>query len=208
MCRTLNIPHNFSEFVYRLVRGILYAFTFILCVLGLSMIIFSFWYIYEGKNYHLDIKIKTWVFSISFLTGLILFVLSVFGLTGVLRESLFLTKTVSDKKLLKKNFFFLIFFFKIVSCWDEPAGVEWAGVYIFNILLSSAHSGPCECVISKADHSLHGGRWCTWPSGQDPVRNEMLRHQLRKRLESQLVLQLLIGQFVCLLRSTFMLLQF
>lgn len=116
MCRTLNIPHNFSEFVYRLVRGILYAFTFILCVLGLSMIIFSFWYIYEGKNYHLDIKIKTWVFSISFLTGLILFVLSVFGLTGVLRESLFLTKTflvgMSLLVLSELACIFLIYFYR------------------------------------------------------------------------------------------------
>ena len=116
MMKGFNIPHSFSEFLYRFIRGLLYAFNFILCVsnfnliklyrfvnffssfnkiLALSLIIFSFWYLYEGENYHLDGKIKMIVFSLSFIFGIILLILSVFGLTGVLRESLVLSKAVS-----------------------------------------------------------------------------------------------------------------
>lgn len=92
MMKGFNIPHSFSEFLYRFIRGLLYAFNFILCILALSLIIFSFWYLYEGENYHLDGKIKMIVFSLSFIFGIILLILSVFGLTGVLRESLVLSK--------------------------------------------------------------------------------------------------------------------
>lgn len=92
MCESINFPHNYSEFCYRFIRGLLYAFLFILCILALSLIIFSFWYIFEGENYHMDSKFKSVVFSVSFIFGLILLVLSVFGLSGVLRESLFLSK--------------------------------------------------------------------------------------------------------------------
>lgn len=92
MGKFFKFPHDYSEFSYRFVRGLLYAFTFILCILALSLIIFSFWYIFEGKNYHLDTKIKSIVFSVSFVLGVVLLVLSVFGLCGVLRESLFLSK--------------------------------------------------------------------------------------------------------------------
>lgn len=92
MGKFFKFPHDYSEFTYRFVRGLLYAFTFILCILALSLIIFSFWYIFEGENYHLDTKIKSIVFSVSFILGVILLILSVFGLCGVLRESLFLSK--------------------------------------------------------------------------------------------------------------------
>lgn len=92
MCQTFKTPNSFPEFCYRLVRASLYAFTFILCILGLSLITFSFWYIYEGKDYHLDNMIKLLVFVTSFLIGFVLFVLSMSGLTGVLRENLFLSK--------------------------------------------------------------------------------------------------------------------
>jgi len=86
------LPNSFPEFCYRLVRASLYAFTFILSILGLSLIIFSFWYIYEGKDYHLDNSIKFFIFTITFLIGFVLFVLSMSGLMGVLRENLFLSK--------------------------------------------------------------------------------------------------------------------
>jgi hypothetical protein len=88
----IHLPRNFPEFFYRVIRGALYAFTFILCILGISFVTFSFWYIYEGKNYHLDNSIKFGVFSVSFLIGSTLFCLATCGLVGVLREKLILAK--------------------------------------------------------------------------------------------------------------------
>ena len=102
MCQMFKIPKSIPEFCYRLARASLYAFTFILSILGLSLITFSFWYIYEGKDYHLDNSVKFFVFALSFLIGFVLFVLSMCGLVGVLRESLFLTKLVSYLNFIYK----------------------------------------------------------------------------------------------------------
>ena len=117
----LKIPLSIKEFVYRLIRGVLYTFTFILCVsymhllflkhhfkfvytsifymydkqiLGLSLVLFSFWYIYEGKNYHLDASMKFCVFTVAFVVGFVLLALSLCGLASVFNESLFLAKIV------------------------------------------------------------------------------------------------------------------
>jgi hypothetical protein len=63
-------------------------------------VIFSFWYIYEGKNYHLDNSIKFGVFGASFVLGFVVLALSTCGLLGALKENLFLAKLVI--KLAKK----------------------------------------------------------------------------------------------------------
>ena len=58
------------------------------------LIVFSFWYIYEGKNYHLDNNVRFVVFSVSFTIGSVLFFVAVCGLAGVLGEKVILAKLV------------------------------------------------------------------------------------------------------------------
>ncbi len=65
-------------------------------LLGFLFILFSFWYIYEGKNYHLDNNIKFAVFSISLTIGSVLFLIALCGLVGVLSENAFLAKIVKE----------------------------------------------------------------------------------------------------------------
>lgn len=92
MRNLINLPKNVPEFCYRFIRGCLYTFIFILGILGLTMIFFGFWYVYEGKSYHLDNSITFSVFAVSFVVGIVLFSLSACGLVGILQESLKLTK--------------------------------------------------------------------------------------------------------------------
>lgn len=93
-CKRLSfdLPKNAPEFCYRLIRGLLYAFTFTLFLLGISIICFAFWYIYEGKTYHLDNAVSFSVFAISLIIGLVLTSLSCCGLFGIFRENLVFAK--------------------------------------------------------------------------------------------------------------------
>ena len=106
MCQMFKLPNSIPEFCFRLVRASLYAFTFILCILGMSLVIFAFWYIWEGKDYHLDNSIKFLMFSVTFLIGFVLVSLSLCGLVGVLRESICLSLIVT---ILNSFFYFLIY---------------------------------------------------------------------------------------------------
>ncbi|CAF0914210.1 unnamed protein product [Brachionus calyciflorus] len=92
LCKYFQLPKNCTEFLYRLIRASLYSFTFILCIFGVSLVLFSFWYIYEGQNYHLDNSVKFSVFTGAFVIGFILFCLAVCGLLGVLNEQVTLAK--------------------------------------------------------------------------------------------------------------------
>ncbi|RNA27026.1 tetraspanin-15 [Brachionus plicatilis] len=116
LCKYFRLPKNCTEFFYRLIRASLYAFTFILCIFGVCLVFFSFWYIYEGQNYHLDNSIKFSVFTASFVIGFVLFCLSACGLLGVLNEKTLLAKIfligIVLLMIIELNLVFLIYSYK------------------------------------------------------------------------------------------------
>ncbi len=88
---TLLLSVSLLSLLYRL-DLVLMGFYFKL--FGIALIIFAFWYIYEGREYQLDTNVSFSISSIAFIIGIVLICISTCGFIGVLRENLFLSKMV------------------------------------------------------------------------------------------------------------------